>query len=315
MTCGIYRLNFSNTNKVYIGQSTDIERRIVVHLYAMKYGHSSIKLNNAYLTYGFLDYTIICECPEEELDNTEEEAIDIFNSIENGFNTVHGRTSRRTHLCGENAAMSSCSNSKIIETFELLVGSTKTILDISEIVGISNNVVKDISAGVSHAWLLDIFGEVYSEYISKGRIRTGEQVATSLYTNDNIKDMLIYTFHNPLETYTSIANRFSIDVGTLKSIVTGRNHKWLLDVIPLEYAEVLSRKGSRGGIGRDAKSKGIVYPPIISPEGTTYNITNIRSFAEEHGLNQGHLGAVMRGKEFQHKGWKLLDDIRVQSVP
>lgn len=47
---------------------------------------------------------------------------------------------------------------------------------------------------------------------------------------------------------------------------------------------------------------------LISPEGIEYTCTNRNKFAKEHDLNSGHLGAVIRKQESQHKGWKLKNE-------
>jgi hypothetical protein len=93
---------------------------------------------------------------------------------------------------------------------------------------------------------------------------------------------------------------------SLKSIVGGFNHKWLGTLFPEEYATLMSLKGGRSRTsGRTLADKIGTIPNVISPEGEIYPVPNIAKFAREHNLNNAHLGAVLRGKEAQHKGWKL----------
>ena len=42
-----------------------------------------------------------------------------------------------------------------------------------------------------------------------------------------------------------------------------------------------------------------------SPEGERVEVTNIRKFAREHGLQQSNLSALNTGKQKTHKGWTL----------
>lgn len=50
---------------------------------------------------------------------------------------------------------------------------------------------------------------------------------------------------------------------------------------------------------------------MVSTTGEIFEVNSIRGFAREHNLNQGHLGAVIRGKEKQHKGWVLYQIVQV----
>jgi group I intron endonuclease len=83
--CGIYKIT-SPTNKIYIGQSVNIYRRINHYVNIMcidqpKLYHSLVKYGwNAHI------FEIIHECEASELNNLEKHYIKIFNS----FNTEHG---------------------------------------------------------------------------------------------------------------------------------------------------------------------------------------------------------------------------------
>ena len=45
---------------------------------------------------------------------------------------------------------------------------------------------------------------------------------------------------------------------------------------------------------------------IISPQGQTINIVNLRKFCTHNGLDQGNMVKVSQGILKQHKGWKCL---------
>lgn len=87
MTIGIYKLDFANTDKVYIVQSINIEVRYKQHINLLRLNKSSIKLQEAYSLYGNPLLDILVECTKEEIYECEKESIEIFNSISNGFNT------------------------------------------------------------------------------------------------------------------------------------------------------------------------------------------------------------------------------------
>ena len=75
MTCGIYKLNFNNTEKVYIGQSIDIESRFSKHKSALSRGVAAPKLQAAHTLYGIPNLEILTECAISELNSYEKETI------------------------------------------------------------------------------------------------------------------------------------------------------------------------------------------------------------------------------------------------
>lgn len=231
MTVGVYKLNFEDTDKVYIGQSINIEQRIKSHSTNLRRGITPSKLQEAYNIYGPPTMELLIECTVEELDDIEAEAIDIYNSVLNGFNTM-SKYGHRSELQGDRCGNSKYSNDSIIEVFNLLVNSPElTHREIIEITGVSYAVVNSISRMQTHAWLEEEFPEEYK---------------------------------------------------VLRS-------------------NFLTRRTSR----RTAKSRGISYPSIISPEGIEYTIESIRGFAREHNLNSNALGRVLRGQAKSHAGWIL----------
>lgn len=229
MRSGIYLLEFNNTDKVYIGQSKDLDTRARTHFTKLKNGKSSEKLLTAFKLYGMPKFKIILECSIDELDSNELAAIEVYDSINNGFNTVLG-TGYRSELCGENA------------------GNAK-------------------------------------------------------YTNDNIE----LAFNLLIDGYlhSDITNITGISRGALSDISSGKSHRWLKDKFPEKYNKLEELMHSRRFLRRTAEAQNKVYPPIVSPEGTVYNVKSIRGFAREHGLNYSSLGRVLRRQAKEHKGWKL----------
>lgn len=225
MTIGIYKLVFEGTDKVYIGQSICIEKRFNNHLCELRKGTSSKKLQEAYANFGTPKLEILSSCLLEELDTFEVETIDIYNSIENGFNLMLGGFSSY----GENSSGAKYSNNQYHKILELLVNTSLSNLDIANMTYTSESVVRHISDLSRHHWLSSVYPEEYAELVK------------------------------------------------LRSI----------------------------GTKRCAISRGIIYPPIISPEGVEYTVLNATSFAKEHGLLSGPLCSVLNGKTKTHKGWHL----------
>ena len=92
---GIYLIRNKIDNKVYIGQSVDLKRRIQTHKCKLKNNkHRNIYLQNSFNKYGGknFEFIIIEECLGKELDKKEQYWIKKFDSMnrEKGFNRESG---------------------------------------------------------------------------------------------------------------------------------------------------------------------------------------------------------------------------------
>ena len=165
MTIGIYLLRFNNTNKVYVGQSLRIEERFTKHKYRIINGLANIKLNTAYELYGLPILEILLECKETELDALENEAIDIFNSVNNGFNINTKAGGGGAGLQGELHSNSKYTETSIIEVFKSILVTTNFKI-IAEKHDVSIHLVRDISKGKAHRWLSSRFPDEYSTMLN-----------------------------------------------------------------------------------------------------------------------------------------------------
>jgi hypothetical protein len=165
MTTGIYKLNFNGTTKVYIGQSINIEERFTKHLMYMRKGKASEKLNLAYRDYDQPTLEILCECSINELDKYEDEAIEIFNSVESGFNTYDTARGIST-MSGDSHYNSKYTTKQYVEAMLLLLDVSVPINEISVITGISTGSINVFSRGNSHTYIKEIYPEEYTKMIS-----------------------------------------------------------------------------------------------------------------------------------------------------
>ena len=104
---GIYKFTNKLNNKVYIGKSVNVERRIKRHLREFKYENIQCYFYRAIRKYGIenFDYEIICECKKENLDEMEKYYIHLYNSnnLKYGYNmTEGGDGALGTHCTEEN---------------------------------------------------------------------------------------------------------------------------------------------------------------------------------------------------------------------
>lgn len=91
MSCGIYKITNLVNNKVYIGQSINIEKRWANEKSNSKRKNGK-KLSEAFTQYGIENFSfeILEECPQEKLNEKEKYYISFYNSVEDGYNTTLG---------------------------------------------------------------------------------------------------------------------------------------------------------------------------------------------------------------------------------
>lgn len=97
---GIYKI-ISPTNRVYIGQSVDIEDR--KRLYIGHHAKNQTKLYNSFLKYGFINHKFesIEECKEEELNVQERYWQEFYNVIKDGLNCRLTKTTDKSGKLSE----------------------------------------------------------------------------------------------------------------------------------------------------------------------------------------------------------------------
>ena len=116
MAIGIYILIFTGTEKVYIGQSKNLELRLSQHKSLFKTGSASQKMQAAFNAYGFPTMEVLIECEESELDSLEYETIALYNSVDNGFNTRKS-AGGGANLWGDLNGRAKYSNAQITDAF------------------------------------------------------------------------------------------------------------------------------------------------------------------------------------------------------
>lgn len=203
MTTGIYLLRFIGTDKVYIGRGTSIEQRMYSHIAKFKQGTHTKKMMQAYREFGMPSIETLIECNIEELAELENEAIEIFNSVDNGFNTLY--RSEDTHYgstCqGEKHGMSKYSNDTIEKAFNLIVSDVyMSTADIIKKTGVSAAVVAHISSGKRYSWLKEKYPEKYSLLRSIADIRNSISKRTEESPLGRVKvispEGVVYTVHH-----------------------------------------------------------------------------------------------------------------------
>lgn len=168
MTTGIYLLRFKNTDKVYVGQSVNIEKRYKAHLNNLKNNNASDKLQNAYTLYGLPNCEILLECESYELNYNENMAIEIFNSVEEGFNSFNEANQLYVGgiKYGENCPASKHSNTEILEAVKLMCDPDLSLKEISELTNIGYDNIRKIYQGKNHTWIQQEHPELWNKIIN-----------------------------------------------------------------------------------------------------------------------------------------------------
>lgn len=170
MTCGIYLLNFTGTHKVYVGQSKNVEMRYLQHVNNLKNNNANKKLQEAFNTYGCPQYTVIAECTSTELDDLEDAAINVWDSVNNGYN-IYTTSNEAPTNTGFGSGNTKYSKQQIIEVFNLLVTTDLAFENLQHLTQVAKATISTIATLRSHVWLQEEFPEAYAVLVAKTKTR------------------------------------------------------------------------------------------------------------------------------------------------
>lgn len=166
MICGIYKLSYDNL--IYVGQSIDIEQRLLTHNRNLRFNrHHNYKMQEIYnTTKKFPVSSIIEECVKEALNSREVFWIDNLNSFFNGLNLTKGGDSSEYLNTGDhfNALFD---EEVYIEILSQLANTDLINRVIADNLGVHKRVVDSISCMSNHKYLLTKFPELYLKMISR----------------------------------------------------------------------------------------------------------------------------------------------------
>lgn len=247
MSYGIYKLTFTGTDKVYIGQSKDIEKRFREHLASFRQSTASIKMMQAFNSYGVPLLEILCYCTEEDICSLEEKYISLYNSVAYGFNTMSSSgTSPKVY--GETCGSSVYTNNQITTVFHLLLDIDNTVEGIAETTGVSISAIAQVSSGVGHRWLLDKYPEDYAKLLNisgNRRVLRAKDIkvpsTTKKYAPEQYLQVLLLATLN--KTAKEIHSMTEVSIDVIRDITSCRRHKWLEKADPANYAKLKQIKG------------------------------------------------------------------------
>ncbi len=226
MTTGIYAIFFENLDKIYIGQSTNIEGRFVTHKSLFKKGHTNYKLARAFEKEPSPVFSILEVCTSGQLDSKEIDLIAEFDSIYSGLNIAAGGEGGTR---GVNSGKSIYSEAQLKYAFELLADPKITIAKVVELSGVSRAVIGQICAKERHIWLHEQYPEISKLVINNKHNRFVSAQENRYKTN------AILVSPNGEEYMVTNRNQFAkqhnLNSGHLGSVIRGQvpQHKgWKL---------------------------------------------------------------------------------------
>lgn len=208
--CGIYKITNKINNKVYIGQSVHVERRINEHKNLLRNNkHHNQHLQHSYNKYGKKNFifNIICECEANELNEKEIFYIKKYNSFLDGYNLTPGGSYNYTNDIEKKIKKYDEKNN-----IQNLLLNGEKINDIANIIPCNkidvkiycrnHNIIKPISA-----------------YINRKTTNTGVRYLTLLSSG-------IWQYRR---TYQNPNNITRVKYEDIKNTVISRHYLWIID--------------------------------------------------------------------------------------
>lgn len=288
MTIGIYKLNFNGTNKCYIGQSeSSIERRFTNHIRAMRERFTSKKLQEAYDYYGTPSLEILLECAIHELDDLEIEAIKVYDSINNGFNTMSGGSAGNGQY--GDTAINALYDNIVYENILKMLSNDILPNDIVKELDVNISVVRSIKKCENHKWLKQVLPKEY-------------EIVESKHLNYSPKNN-----HAQARgiTYIPIVE---ISTGKKYEVISLRETARILGMDSGNLSRLLNGQvDSYKGFMLETNLNKAKAKLIKDPEGKIHEIPyrGLSTFALQHGMVKSMLSNLLNKKRSEYNGWTL----------
>lgn len=269
----IYIIKNDINDKVYIGQSKDVENRFRSHC---KKGSESL-LTHAIIEYGKKHFWY--EILEKKVDNPDDREkywIKYYNSITpNGYNIQEGGSNPPTFF-GDEHATTKISDKNVELLKKDLAETTMSLSELGKKYGISKKQVLRINQGVSR----EKIGESYP-------IRKIPNLNGKLSEED--VDVIIELLRTTYRFVGDIARQFNVGVGTIDNINKGIVHRRENEIYPI----------------RNWKSCGVIlftYEQVTEIINLLQNTNrSIRSIAQEYNVSYNSIAMINQGASKKYR--------------
>lgn len=222
MNCGIYKIRFIGSDKIYYGSTNNFDRRKRQHLSDLSQGkHKNTIMQNLYNKYGKenLVFEKVSTCQRDQLIEIEQEYID----------NMDDATAINISKTAGGGKTSALSGDDVVEVFRLRGKENKTIESLAKKFNTSKGVIYKILLRVTMPHI-----EVPQEYIDLARQNKGDK-----FTNEDILDM--FNMWNSGSTINEIKEKYNFRVSS-KVIEVLRRERYKRVDIP---QEVIDKANSR----------------------------------------------------------------------
>lgn len=323
MIIGIYMIKNLSNNKVYIGQSIDINRRWNDHKAKLENNnHENSHLQESYNKYGkdSFEYSIICQCLKEELNDKEKYYIKKYKSYDNkyGYNLTKGGEQyefndetidkmRKSHKNEYVSVMQFSKDKKFIDTFDSLSEASRAVNGSPSGVRncantFSNNSGKS-KTYKGYLWVYEKDIEKFNNIDIEQYLKPKTSFPINKYEYPSGKFICTY----PTVLDAAIDNKVSIDVISL--CVRGEQNK----SGNFTYRNA-SKINNTNDIHIEIKQKGVVNGRAVIgfdiDTGNPLIYSNSIIELKDKGFHTGHVWECCNGKKKTYKGyvWKYADE-------
>lgn len=221
---GIYKITNKINNKVYIGQSKDIEKRWKEHKFGCFNKNISdydSKKNRAFRKYGIDNFCfeVIELLDELLLDEREKYWIQYYDSVNNGYNTSYGGYS--PNLQGENHSQAKFSQYIIDKIIQDLIDNVFSYDEICRKYNITKPMLSNINRGKN--WVKENINYPIRDEKPSAK---GQNNFQSLFTDEEIIEIRkLYVNHSFKEIFALYKDRAS--ESSVRKIIYGESYKHL----------------------------------------------------------------------------------------
>lgn len=227
---GIYKIIFDN-NKMYIGLSNDIRRRMIEHFNRDLKRHPNLLISKAIKKHNVKDIEIIefiDENDREKLKEREKYWIKYYNTynIDKGYNMTLGGDGASSGIYNNSSKIS---QEELDLIFNLLLNSSDNYEEIADKTSTSRSIVSRINNGVHYR------NNNYEYPLRKKRIEKYElNNKHSLFYGDSKKfENLINDLKNTELTYIELSKKYNIGITSLSLINQGKKYAKNSEQYPL----------------------------------------------------------------------------------
>lgn len=167
MAIGIYKLVWNNSDKIYVGQSVNIENRYINHMSKFRNNQHSAYMQNMYNKYDSPQLVILEECSISELDHKEIYWISVSDTVNISVGGSNG-------LFGVNSPRCRYTKEQIVLVAQLLTNPNYTDFEISELTGVSCGTIMGIRKRKRHNWLAEEFPDLWKSLEDISRFSTAQ---------------------------------------------------------------------------------------------------------------------------------------------